>query len=188
VKILSVPLLLAAALTLTACGTEPTSTPTPTPTVSASPTVSATPTPTPTPTPTVKSGWTQCPSIVKRLNASAPDDTTYVEIPPERFMVQRVGTAVLGKSCVIDVVVSGEPITWAVLPGDQALADGIIRELLGDGYVAKGGGVYANNEAGLGVLVRFSGTGATLDSSLGLTNVFKPYVEKLVFMSTYLIS
>lgn len=190
VKKLPVVLLLSAALMLTACGPEPTPTPTPTDSASASPTPTetATPTPTPTPTPTVKSGWNQCPAIVKRLNASGPDDTAYVEIPPERFMVQRVGTAVLSKSCVIDVVVSGEPVTWAVLPGDQALADGIVRELLGGGYVAKGGDVYANNDAGLGVLVRFSGTGATLDSSLSLTNVFKPYVEKLVFMSTYSIS
>ncbi len=189
-KKLPVVLLLTAALTLTACGAEPTPPPTPTATASAAPTPTATETATPTPTPTatVKSGWNQCPAIVKRLNASGPEDTTYVEIAPERFMVQRVGTAVLGKSCVIDVVVSGEPVTWAVLPGDQALADGIVRELLGGGYVAKGGDVYANNDAGLGVLVRFSGTGATLDSSLNLTNVFKPYVEKLVFMSTYVIS
>ncbi len=164
-KKLPVVLLLAAALTLTACGAEPTPTPTPTETQSSSPTPtqSATATPTPTPTRTVKSGWNQCPAIVKRLNETGPADTTYVEIPPERFMVQRVGTAVLNKSCVIDVVVSGEPVTWAVLRGDQAVADTIIRELLGDGYVAKGGDVYGNNEAGLGVLVRFSGTGATLD-------------------------
>ncbi len=180
--------MLAAALVLSACGVEPEPTPTPTPEVSASPTPTRTPTPTPTPTQTVTSGWSQCPSIVKRLNASAPDGTTYVEIEWEKFGVLQVGSDVLARACVVDVVVSGEPVTWAILPGTQAVADDIARELLGDGFVPKERDVYANNDTGFGVLVRFSGTGATLDSSLKLTNVFKPFVEPLVYLATFTVS
>lgn len=188
VKTLSVVLLIAATTVLAGCAPEPVPTPTPTPSASVTPTPTKTATPTPTPTPTVVSGWSECPGIVKRLNATAPDGTTYVEIEWEQFAVLRVGSDLLARSCVIDVVVSGEPVTWAVLPGDQAVADEVARELLGDGYIAKGGDVYANNDTGFGVLVRFSGTGATLDSSLKLTDVFKPFVQPLVYLSTFTVS
>ncbi len=186
-KILSVSVALVAVLALGGCAPEPVATPEPT--VTPTETVpSPTATPTPTPTPTIVSGWSECPGIIKRLNASAPDGTTYVEIEPEEFDVQRVGSDVLSRACVVDVVVSGESVTWAILPGDRSVSDGVVRELVGDDFVPKGGGVYANNLTGLGVLVKFYGTGATLDEALKLHGVFGPHKSSIVFMSTYLIS
>ena len=185
--LLSAPLLLAAVL-LAGCAPEPVA-PTPTQTVSAAPTPTSTPTkPTPTPTPTVASGWSECPKIVKRLTATAPAGTTYTEIEPAKFSVQRVGTAVLARSCVIEVVVGGERVTWAVLPGDKSVADGVVRDLLGGGFVAKGSDVYTNSETGFTVLVRSSNTGAALDSSLTLTKVFAPFAQPLVFLGTSMVS
>jgi hypothetical protein len=181
----SAPLLIAVVL-LAGCAPEPVA-PTPTPTVTVAPTPTATAAK-PTPTPTVASGWKECPKIVKRLIATAPAGTTYAEIEPAKFSVQRVGTAVLARSCVIEVIVGGERVTWAVLPGDQTVADGVVRDLLGGGFIAKGSDVYTNSDTGFTVLVRYSATGAALDSSLTLTQVFTPFVEPLVFLGTSMVS
>ncbi len=186
-KILPVSLLVVAALALGGCAPEPVATPEPTVSSTPSPTPSAE-TSTPTPTSTIVSGWSECPGIVSRLNDSAPDGTTYVEIEPEAFDVQAVGAAALTKACVVDVVVSGEPVTWAIIPGARSISDEVVRELLGDGFASKGGGVYANNLTGHGVLVKFYGTGATLDEALKLPRVFGDHKTSLVFMSTYIIS
>jgi len=184
---LSPGLLLVAVLALSGCGTEPAPTAPPT---SSTPTVVPTTTasPTPTPTPTVKSGWVECPKIVERLDATAPEGTRYYEVEPKKFAVQLVGAAVLAQACVVTADVGGELSTWAILPGDSELADSVARDLLGGGFTAKGGGAYTNTDTGYGVLVRFAGSGTSLDTTLDLVDVFAPYNQPLVSLSTFGLS
>ena len=136
----------------------------------------------------MKSGWSECPKIVERLDATAPEGTRYYEVEPEKFTVQLVGSAVLAKSCVVTADVGGELSTWAILPGDSELADSVARDLLGGGFTAKGGGAYTNTDTGYGVLVRFAGSGKSLDTALDLVDVFSPYTQSLVSVSTFGLS
>lgn len=164
--------------------------PTPVPTAITSSSATAEPSsaPTPTPTPTVKSGWVECPKIVERLTKVAPEGTEYSVVDAKKFSVHAVDAALLAKACVVLVDVGGEQSTWAILPGDSDLADSVARDLLGAGFVAKGTGAYTNTDTGYGVLVRFAGTGTSLDTALGITGVFAPYPQPLVSLSTFALS
>lgn len=136
----------------------------------------------------MRSGWVECPKIVERLEAAASEGTRYSVVEADEFKVQVVGPALLAKACVVLVDVGGEQSTWAILPGGSDVADGVARDLLGAGFTAKGGGAYTSTDTGLGVLVRFAGTGTSLDAALDTPGVFAPYPQPLVSLSTFGLS
>ncbi len=137
---------------------------------------------------TAPDGWTECPGIVERLNANEDDPTGYEQIPASEFEVPEVGAEVLAAACVIRVTIADDPITWAILPGDQTAADGVISSLLSASFVPAGSGIYGNATSGMGVLVQSFETGAGLDDYLVYSTAFESIDEPILYLGTFIVS
>lgn len=137
---------------------------------------------------TALGGWSECPGIVERLNANEDEPTGYEQIPASEFEVPEVGADVVAAACVIRVTVADDPITWAIVPGDESVADGVISALLSAGFAPAGAGIYTNSSSGMGVLVQSFETGAGLDDYLVYSTAFAPIDEPIVYLGTFIVS
>ena len=129
--------------------------------------------------------WSECPGIVERLNGNEEDPTVYEQLEPSEFAVPEVGADVLAGACVIRVTINSDPITWAILPGDGALADAISGTLASSGFTPAGQGLFGNESTGEGVLVRAFGSGADLDAFLVYSTAFSPIDEPIVYLGSF---
>jgi hypothetical protein len=166
------------------------SAPTSTPTPSAKPT-EAPPTAKPTPTPTVPpiEGWSECPRIVTDLNKNTPDPASYKQVKPSAFPVQDVGSDVLSNACVIAVNTGGETVTWAVLPGDEALAASIKARLINAGFTTGSvAGTLSKQATSEGALVSSFANGAALESFLVSAKGFARIQQPLVYVGSFFLS
>lgn len=191
-------ILLIATLSLSGCASSwfvdafGVSTQTSTPTPSAKPT-EAPPTakPTPTPTPTVPpiEGWSECQRIVTDLNKNTPDPASYKQVKPSAFPVQDVGSDVLSNACVIAVTTGGETVTWAVLPGDEALAASIKARLINAGFTTGSvAGTLSKQATSEGALVASFANGAALESFLVAAKGFARIQQPLVYVGSFFLS
>jgi hypothetical protein len=189
-------LLLAATLSLSGCASSwfvdafGVSSPTTTPTPSAKPTEAA-PTAKPSPTPTVPpiEGWSECPRIVTDLNKNTPDPASYKQVKPSEFPVQDVGSDLLSTACVIAVTTGGESVTWAVLPGDEALAASIKARLLNAGFTTGSvAGTLSKQAISEGALVSSFANGAALESFLVSAKGFARIQQPLVYVGSFFLS
>ncbi len=132
--------------------------------------------------------WAECPGIVERLNANEDDPTVYEQIPPAEYDVPEVGADILAAACLIRVTVNEEPITWAIVPGDAAVADAAITNLESTSFASVGLGTYGNASTGQAVLVQSFETGAELDAFLVYSTAFEPIDEPIVYLGTFILS
>lgn len=132
--------------------------------------------------------WAECPGIVERLNANEDDPTVYEQIPAADYDVPEVGADLLDSACVIQVTVNDEPITWAIVPGDAAVADAAITNLEAAGFASVGLGSYGSASTGQAVLVQSFETGADLDAFLVYSTAFEPIDEPIVYLGTFILS
>ncbi|MFM9876699.1 MAG: hypothetical protein ACKVOG_02455 [Rhodoglobus sp.] len=132
--------------------------------------------------------WGECAGIIERLNANEDDPTVYEQLGAADFAVPEVGADVLAGACVIRVTINEDPITWAILPGDEALAESISTELLSAGFVAGPNGLYGDEATGRGINVSAFVNGAELDSYLVYSTAFAPVSEPIVYLGTFAIS
>jgi hypothetical protein len=165
------------------------STPTNTPTASAKPTASPTAKPSPTPTVPPIEGWSECPRIVTDLNKNTPDPASYKQVKPSAFPVQDVGSDVLSNACVIAVTTSGETVTWAVLPGDEALAASIKARLINAGFsTGSVAGTLTKQATSEGALVSNFANGVGLESFLVSAKGFARIQQPLVYVGSFFLS
>ncbi len=129
--------------------------------------------------------WSECPGIVERLNGNEQDPTVYEQLEPSEFAVSEVGADVLAGACVIRVTVNSDPITWAILPGDGALADAISTSLTSSGFTPSGQSLFGNSSTGVGVLVQAFGSGADLDAFLVYSTAFSSIDEPIVYLGSF---
>lgn len=132
--------------------------------------------------------WAECPGIVERLNANEDDPTVYEQIPAAEYDVPEVGADLLAAACLIRVTVNDEPITWAIVPGDAAVADAAITNLEAAGFASVGLGAYGSAATGQAVLVQSFETGADLDAFLVYSTAFEPIDEPIVYLGTFILS
>lgn len=132
--------------------------------------------------------WGECAGIIERLNANEDDPTVYEQLDAGEFAVPEVGADGLAGACVIRVTINDDPITWAILPGDQALADSIVAELAAAGFVAGPNGLYGDEATGRGILVQAFETGADLDAFLVYSKAFEPVSEPILYLGTFALS
>lgn len=132
--------------------------------------------------------WDACPAIVASLSGNADDPFDYEQLDAVGFGIQEVGSDVLERACIIGVTSSSTTaITWAILPGETALAESIKADLLAAGF-AEGDdlpGLVGNTTTGQGALIATFDTGAALDDYLVYTTAFTPYDESLVYIGTF---
>lgn len=132
--------------------------------------------------------WEACPAIVDSLNGNADDPFDYERLDAAGFPIQEVGSDVLERACIIKITSpSTSPITWAILPGEAALAESIAADLLDAGFEGSAGlpSMVGNTTTGVGALVASFDSGAALDDYLVYTTAFTPYDESLVYIGTF---
>lgn len=129
--------------------------------------------------------WSECPGIIERLNANEDDPTVYEQLEAVDFAVPEVGADVLAGACVIRVSVNDDPITWAIVPGDEALAESISSTLAGAGFTSGGQGLFGDESTGVGVYVKPFGTGAELDAFLVYSTAFASIDEPIVYLGSF---
>lgn len=130
--------------------------------------------------------WEECPGIVARLNGNENDPTVYEEIAPADFDAQEVGADVLASACVIRVTIGEDIRTWAIVPGDDALAESIRSDLADAGFIAGGiTGMVGNPASGQGVLVASFATGAELDAYLVYSTAFALIDEPIIYLGAF---
>ena len=129
--------------------------------------------------------WSECPGIVERLNANENDPTVYEQLGAGEFAVPEVGADVLAGACVVKVTLNDAPVTWAILPGDDALAASITSGLQDAGFVSGGNDLYGDEATGRGVLVKSFASGGGLDAYLIYSTAFAPITEPIVYLGTF---
>lgn len=133
--------------------------------------------------------WEACPGILASLNGNENDPTVYEEIAPADFDVQEVGADVLASACVIRVTIGEDVRTWAILPGDDSLAESIRSELADAGFIPGGiPGMVGNPGSGQGMLVASFATGAELDAYLVYTTAFASIDEPIIYLGSFPLS
>ncbi len=132
--------------------------------------------------------WGECAGIVERLNANEDDPTVYEVLEAADFAVPEVGADVLAGACIIRVTINSDPITWAILPGDEALAASVVATLQGKGFVSGGLGLYGDEATGRGINVQAFATGAAFDAYLVYSKAFAPITEPIVYLGTFALS
>ncbi len=132
--------------------------------------------------------WAECAGIVERLNSNDEDPTVYEELEAADFAVPEVGADVLARACVIRVTVNADPITWAILPGDEGLATSIVATLQGKGFASGGLGLYGDQATGRGITVQAFANGAAFDAYLVYSKAFAPVTEPIVYLGTFALS
>ena len=132
--------------------------------------------------------WSECPGIVERLNGNESDPTVYEQLEAGDFVVQEVGADVLAGACVIRVSINDDPITWAILPGDDAVVDSVGSALVAEGFVAGASGLYGDQATGRGVSVKAFASGADLDAYLVYSKAFAPITEPIVMLGSFALS
>ena len=131
--------------------------------------------------------WAECSGIVERLNAHEEDPTVYEQLEAADFAAPEVGAGVLAGACVIRVTVNDDPITWAIVPGDAAVADAVIDSLTAAGFVGASG-FYGDESTNRGVLVKAFASGAELDAFLVYSKAFAPITEPILYLGTFVLS